>query len=169
MFVVARRSDLCVCLLGPDGAPVAGYGIWVEASTRPTPRMTQLEAQRTGADGRARVRGLARGEALCVSAFGPRPKEAGDRLVDRFPAKQWFDVRVQDDELVLRLDAKDLPHGALLGRFVDRWGAPIAVRSCAPWGPDKSSLPLSGWVPSPGTRRVRPPPSMGAAVRVGSR
>ena len=45
----------------------------------------------------------------------------------------------------------------------------IAVRSWAPWGPDKSSLPLSGWVPSPGTRRVRPAPSAGAAGRAGSR
>lgn len=45
----------------------------------------------------------------------------------------------------------------------------IAVRSWAPWGPDKSSLPLSGWVPSPGTRRVLPVPGTGAVGRAGSR
>src|SRR6478735_6006423 len=32
----------------------------------------------------------------------------------------------------------------------------MAIRSCAPWAPDRSSLPLSGWEPGPAARRVRP-------------
>jgi RNA polymerase sigma factor (sigma-70 family) len=128
-LTVARRGDLAVRLLGPGGEPVAGFGIWVEANARPTPRMSNLEAQRTAADGRVRIRGLPRGEALCITAFGPRPKEAGDRLVDRFPAKQWLDVRVRDDELVLHLDANDLPTGVLTGLLVDRHGVTLTATS----------------------------------------
>jgi hypothetical protein len=45
----------------------------------------------------------------------------------------------------------------------------IAVRSWAPCGPDRSSLPLSGWVPGPAVRRTLPAPSTGFAGRAGAR
>lgn len=44
-----------------------------------------------------------------------------------------------------------------------------AVRSCAPCAPDRSSLPLSGWVPGPARRRALPAPSTGFAGRAGAR
>ncbi|GHF58899.1 hypothetical protein GCM10010218_45330 [Streptomyces mashuensis] len=43
------------------------------------------------------------------------------------------------------------------------------MRSCAPWGPDKSILPLSGCAPSPGPLRVRPAPSAAPTAWEGSR
>ncbi|GHG52323.1 hypothetical protein GCM10018779_13380 [Streptomyces griseocarneus] len=43
------------------------------------------------------------------------------------------------------------------------------MRSWAPWGPDKSILPLSGWAPVPGALRARPPPNAAPTAWEGSR
>jgi len=124
-LVVPRRGDLAVRLLAPDGQPLTGWGVWASVERAPTPRMNQLEAQRTDTDGCVRVTQLLRGTALCVSVFAPRPPAAGDRLIDRFPARQWQDVYVHDDELVLQLGQDDLPTGAIAARLVDPHGAPL--------------------------------------------
>ncbi|CAM5690321.1 hypothetical protein STENM327S_05862 [Streptomyces tendae] len=50
-----------------------------------------------------------------------------------------------------------------------RCTAAIAVRSWAPCGPDRSILPLRGWVPGPAPSRALPAPSTGAAGRAGAR
>jgi RNA polymerase sigma factor (sigma-70 family) len=128
-FVVPRTGDQTVRLIGADGAPLAGWGIWLDLDPAPTPRTARLEAQRTDAEGITLVPDLPLDRALHAMVFAPRPPAAGDRSIDRFPARQWTDVWVRDRQLVLQLGAGDVPNSSLRGRFVDRHGAP-AAKAC---------------------------------------
>src|SRR5690606_30836305 len=114
---VTRRGDLSVLLVDPKGKPLAGWGVWVGNST--DIRMQQLENQRTDKSGRLRVPNLERDRTYGLSVHRPRRPEAGDRLVDRLPARTWPEVRTGADELKLQLTNDELALCSLAGRFVD--------------------------------------------------
>lgn len=124
-LVMTRRQDVVVRLLGPDGAPLRGHGVWVDRDPAPSPRRAVLLAQRTGEDGRCTVRGVTAEGPWHVVVFAPIAVGEDDPL-DRFPAHVSV-VRPTTDEVLVQLDANDLPTAVLVARFTDGNGAPVAV------------------------------------------
>ncbi|MCA8975259.1 MAG: carboxypeptidase regulatory-like domain-containing protein [Planctomycetes bacterium] len=126
-FVVARRADLPLRLLGPNDEPLADWAVWVDVHDRANIRFGDLERQRTGADGRIVLPHQARAVGLHVTAYAPRPPGSGDDRVDRFPAGRWSAIEATGEEVSLRVDADHLPTATLRGRIVDRRGIPVGA------------------------------------------
>lgn len=122
--VLEAYATLCVRLLAPDGAPLAGWGV-AAAERGDRPDSAFLD-ETTDAEGLRRLADLPAG-ALVVSVYTPRP----DGGLQRLPVAWRADVTPSEDpEHVheLRLAPEELPTAALHGRCTDARGATLGGR-----------------------------------------
>ncbi len=145
-FVVARRAELPLRLLGPNDQPLVNWAIWVGDSERANIRFADLARQHTDAEGRITLHDQPRGVPLQLTAYAPRAPEEDDDPFDRFPARRWADIEAMGEEVLLRLAVDDLPAASLRGRLVDRRGAPVAApfaQLCRPDWHEARSLAIA--------------------------
>jgi hypothetical protein len=121
--VVEPPCTLDVRVLGPDGAPLAG---WRAAAGDGVP--ADFEHRRsalTDAEGRARLRDLPPDRELAVAVYPPRTGALGLPAAVRAGARAERVPR----ELEVRLATSELPTAAVRGRLVEAGGAAVPYAS----------------------------------------